>query len=180
MMMKHYQIVMKHGSILQFVDLNTTYRSGFPCMGTKFADVSNNKGLKRREWSKTAPPWRITKGGLCLEGLCTNNQCKAYNQSVVMPIGYKTFDMLIDSNETTTKCPICQTYVEPKTCAFSNCWWRYEGIKQNEMGQGKPPIKCSNDWQRADNAYHYFDEDKSGIVVWKQLIVEAVRNKSLN
>jgi ubiquitin C len=167
----------EHESILQLVDLNANHRSDFSFMGAKFADISNNKGLKRVEWSKTGPPWRTPQHGLCLEGLCTNTQCKAYNQCVIMPIGYKKFDILIDPDENTTKCPLCQKFIEPKTCAFNNCWWRYQGIKQDETGQGKPPMKCSSEWQQADNAYHYFDEYTSGIVIWKQLIVEAVKNK---
>lgn len=161
-------------SILQLVDLNTTDRGGFSLMGVKFVDLSNNTGLKRVDWSNRASPWRISKPGLCLEGICSNNQCEAHGQRVIMPIGYTVFDIVTDSNETTTKCPVCNKYVEPVTCGFNNCWWRYQGIKQDEIG--KPPRKCSSDWQQADNAYHYFDEYTSGIVSWRQLIVEAVEN----
>ncbi|CAF3851252.1 unnamed protein product, partial [Rotaria sp. Silwood1] len=164
-------------SILQLVNLNVTDRGYFPSMGGKFIDISNNKSIKRADWSETAPPWRKTRRGLCLEGLCRNNQCKAYKHHVVIPIGYKKFDIIIDSSETTTKCPLCKQYVEPITCGFNNCWWKYEGIKQDE--DGKPPIRCSSNWQQADNAYHYFDEHTSRIVLWKQLIIEAVKKRPL-
>lgn len=161
-------------AILQLVNLNANDRNDF-CMGVKFVEISNSNGLKRKNWSKTAPSWRRTRYGLCLEGLCTNKQCEAHNRRVIMPIGYMAFNITTDASETTTKCPSCKQYVEPITCGFNNCWWRYNGIKQNE--KGKSPIKCSGNWQQTDDAYHYFDEGASGIVVWKQLIIEAVKKR---
>ena len=50
-----------------------------------------------------------------------------------------------------------------------------EGMKQEKAGE--PPIKCSNDWQYVDNSYHYFDHETSGVVTWKQLIIEAVEKE---
>lgn len=164
----------KDESTLQLAKLNTR-TPGFSSMGMKFADLSYDKGLKKQPWSKTGPRWRIASPGLCLEGICTNKQCDAHNQRVVIPVGYEKFDMLLDTNDNTTICPVCEQYVEPQTCGFNNCWWRYQGIKQDEIG--KSPKKCSSDWQHADDAYHYFDQQISGMVMWKQLIVEAVKDK---
>lgn len=45
---------------------------------------------------------------------------------------------------------------------------------------GGAPIQCSNDWTYADDAYHYFDENKSGIIQWRKLILEAVKDKPTN
>ena len=163
------------GSILELVDLSINSRSGFAFTGTKFANVSNKEGLKRMTWATSAPRWRTTIHGLCLEGLCANKQCEAYQKQVIIPIGFRIFDILVDPSEMPTVCPICKNYVDPQTCSFNNCWWKYEGIKQDEIG--KPAKKCSSNWQYADNAYHYFDQEISGTVVWKRLIVEAVQNK---
>ncbi|CAF0983096.1 unnamed protein product [Rotaria sp. Silwood1] len=146
-------------------------------LGLRFMDVSNSQGLKRREWSRTAPRWRRTRCGLCLEGKCTNSRCEAYNQIVIIPIGYKKFDVLLDSDDTTTVCPICKNYVQPSSCAFNNCWWRFEGRKLEANSNGRPPKKCSSEWTQVDDAYHYFEELKSGTVTWMQLILEAVKNK---
>ncbi|CAF1206139.1 unnamed protein product [Rotaria sordida] len=148
-------------------------------MGSRFVNVGNGKGLTRIEWSTTAPRWRRTIPGLCLEGQCSNSECEAYDRSVIMCIGYRKFDILADADETTTVCPICKQFVEPKTCAFNNCWWRYEGIQQAEAGSSKPPKKCSNEWHKVDDAYHYFDEETSGTVTWKRLVVEAVKDKPM-
>ncbi|CAF4452468.1 unnamed protein product, partial [Rotaria sp. Silwood2] len=71
----------------------------------------------------------------------------------------KIFDLLGDVDPSTTKCPMCKQYVEPTTCGFSNCYWRWEGSKQLP---GQPPMRCSDDWKAADDAYHYFDQTLKG------------------
>ena len=146
-----------------------------PTFGIEFADVSNADGLKKVEWRNSAPAWRRTVPGLCLEGTCTNTSCEANGERVIMPIGYKKFDLISDVNESTTKCSICSKYVEPQTCSFNNCWWKWSGVKQ--VKKGEAPVPCSSDWKYADNAYHYFDDHKTGTVTWRQLVFDAVKNK---
>lgn len=148
-------------------------------LGARFVDVTNSKGLTRNEWSKTAPRWRTARRGLCLEGICTNATCDAYNHMVIMGIGYKKFDVLCDPDETTTVCPLCKQYVKPTICGFNNCWWRFEGKKEDSNDAGKPPKKCSCNWIETDDAYHYFNEKASGTVVWKQLIFDVVAKKPI-
>lgn len=143
--------------------------------GAEFVDTSNEAGLKKMEWSADAPAWRRAPPGLCLEGICSNSLCEANGKEVIIPIGYKKFDLVLDANASTTKCPSCSKYVEPKTCSFNNCWWKWSGIKQEAKGEA--PTPCSSDWKHADDAYHYFDQRESGAVVWRQLILEAVKNK---
>ncbi|CAF4688981.1 unnamed protein product, partial [Didymodactylos carnosus] len=91
---------------LQLVDLSVSGRGDLGFMGLEFLDVSNSTVLKQTQWSKTAPRWRVCPPGLCLEGTCTNHQCEAHNQRVIVPIGYKKFDILVGADETTTKCPL--------------------------------------------------------------------------
>jgi hypothetical protein len=150
----------------------------FTSFGTEFVDVSNQAGMKTIQWSKNgAPKWLEAGRGLCLEGTCLNSQCIANGKRVIMHIGYEKFDLVLDANESTTKCPMCLKYVDPDTCAFNNCWWNWSGIKQT--AKTKAPIKCSGDWKYADDAYHYFDKQESGTVMWKQLILEAVKDKPI-
>lgn len=164
-------------STLNAMWLGQVCRGDSSFKGSRFIDFSKEKGPKRIAFATTAPRWRRSIRGLCLEGKCTTPGCDANGQYVVMRIGYKMFDILGDSDDSTTVCPICKKYVEPETCAFNNCWWRYQGLKEAEPGSGKGPTKVSSSWIYADDAYHRFEEEENGIVRWKRLVVEAVKDK---
>ncbi|CAF3995941.1 unnamed protein product [Rotaria sp. Silwood1] len=94
-------------SLLELVDPNMKFRS---CnnTGNRFVDVCSTKGLKQAEWSRIAPRWRRAGHGLCFEGQCLNKECEAYRHTVIMPIGYQKFDILIDTDQETTICPLCK------------------------------------------------------------------------
>lgn len=141
-------------------------------LGVPFVDVSNNSGLQYIKFSQTAPRWRIVKPGLCLEGKCLNESCVAHKEQVFINIGYKQFNVLTDANAETSKCPVCSRYVEPSTCGFTNCLWRWWGIKKPE--KGLPPVEIPPcHWNEVDNEYVRFDEERSGTVTWQKLILEA-------
>ncbi|CAF3889705.1 unnamed protein product [Adineta steineri] len=159
-------------SVLELVDHTQRYRSLGGLIGLKFVDVSDNQALKRTAWSKTAPRWRRTRHGLSLEGLCKNKKCEAYNSTVIMPVGYKKVDMLDESLDEITKCPLCKGYVTAVTCGFNNCWWRYDGVQSCKDGPSK---RCSSDWREADDAYHRFNEYQDETVTWKKLTLEAAK-----
>ncbi|CAF3601955.1 unnamed protein product [Rotaria sp. Silwood1] len=162
-------------SEIQLHDLTKVTRN-LSNLGLRFIDPSDKNSYKRTPWATEAPRWRIAGRGLCLEGICNNPQCEANGKQVIMSIGYTTFDVVIDSDASTTKCPICNSYVDPITCGFNNCRWRYEG-KKKEQGNNKAPIKCSpSDWQLADDAYHYFDQQTNPSVTWITLKFEVVKN----
>ncbi|CAF1165393.1 unnamed protein product [Rotaria sordida] len=139
-------------------------------LGTTFVDLSKGNGLKRIEFSPTAPSWRIARPGICIEGKCSNQSCRAYKQMVVVNIGIREFNLLNESHKM-SKCPECSRYVEPITCAFNNCIWRWEGLLQS--GTDTEPREVSGDWKRADNAYHRFDENVNEAAVWRQLNLYA-------
>jgi hypothetical protein len=61
--------------------------------GFSFVDVSDSKGPKQIEWSDSAPKWRVCSRGMCFEGVCTNAQCKAYKQMVVISMGYISYQI---------------------------------------------------------------------------------------
>lgn len=166
--LQYYHI--EENSKIELHDLSDDYRD-LTSLGIKFVDVSNSKALERCAWSNKAPLWRMAPPGLCLEGICGNRDCDAFKQQVIIGIGYGKFDLVNDSDETTMQCPICEQYVEPKTCGFNNCWWRFEGKKSEH---GKAPKACKSDWQGADDAYHYFEDANNNMVNWRQLIIEAV------
>lgn len=147
-----------------------------PRFGTHFVDVTKEAGLKRIDWGKTAPDWLIAYPGLCLEGICKNKACDAVGKKVIMSMGYREFDIVKDTSKKTTVCPMCKSFVNPTTCAFNRCWWRYEGIKQVDESEAPEDVPPSS-WRHADNAYHYFDETESGIIQWRCLKLTARKDK---
>ena len=56
-----------------------------------FTDITQE--AKKYEWNKSAPDWRIAHKGLCLEGRCQNEQCKAFNKMVVINMGVTIFKL---------------------------------------------------------------------------------------
>jgi hypothetical protein len=115
-------------------------------------------------------PWRRTVPGICLEGICTNKIYVAYQHEVIIAIGFKKFDVLLDINAKTVGCPMCFSYVSIRKLAFNYCQWRWYGIKQ--LASLQPPNRCNKDWSQPDD-YSVFDDDIHGAVSWRQLVIEA-------
>jgi ubiquitin len=127
--------------------------------GYLFADVSSDKHLHVKQWSKTAPDWRIACNGLNLEGRCQNTACVAYNNMVIYKAGFGVTNVC----RVQCKCPICETQFVPTTCGFSKCDWLCDGLKSN----GTP---VSLVWKTAGDAYHYFDSD-GNMCDWEVLTI---------
>ena len=75
------------------------------------ADISNEKGLVRRNYGKNAPKWNTITKGLNVDGICKNEKCEAYNQEVDCPIGIGSFDLVRDADR--IKCPKCNNEIDP-------------------------------------------------------------------
>ncbi len=154
----------QHGSTLHLVI--RLLGGGYP--GAEFADISNPSGPSRRGWSSSAPEWRKASPGLCIEGVCENRGCPAYKHHVIMKQGFTRFDLIEDGHN--CMCPLqqCQEPVVPTTCAFNSCRWKWVGKKIDPRTR-RPVVVRSDDWKIADDAYHRFDEDTSGVVNWLHL-----------
>lgn len=79
--------------------------------------------------SEQQPRWREADAGLNLEGKCTNNGCVAFGEMVVMQMKFGSFDWKLDCIAGKTDCPCCQKFVQPITCGFINCKWKWTGAK---------------------------------------------------
>ena len=163
-------------SRLQWINLTELARN-FDRIGLKFIDVNDTAGLKRQPWSTKAPAWRRARHGLCFEGNCPTSSCKAYGKQVIMPIGYRKFDLAGDIGATTTICPLCKKYIQPTNCGFNNCWWKFVGRKPGKTDQ--PPAKIESQWKQVDDAYHSFDENSTAMVSWLTLELEVVKKSPL-
>jgi hypothetical protein len=139
--------------------------------GQTFVNLNNTSGIQRIPWSLSAPSWRRARPGICIEGRCHNGDCEASGELVIINLGITKFNFLDETNEEILKCPVCSKYVGPITCAFTSCYWRYEGRVQNDSNS--PPKAVIGEWKHADNAYHRFNETISGTVQWLRLVIEA-------
>jgi len=134
--------------------------------GLMFADVSSDKHLHVKQWSKTASDWRIACNGLNLEGRCLNSSCVAYNNMVIYKAGFGVTNVC----RVQCKCPICETKFAPTTCGFSKCEWLCDGLKTN----GSP---VSLVWKIAGDTYHCFDTD-GNMCDWEVLTIVCRRSKA--
>jgi len=166
----------QNGSIVHFV---LRLRGGGAPVET-FVDLSTGK-TERMQWSESAPTWRIARQGLNIEGRCTNSTCKAFNHLVIMGNGMGAFDLIMDQH--TCKCPICQNYVKPVTAAFSNCKYRWAGIKA-AANPGEAPKQCQQEeFKEVGDEYLRFDESSgsgNGVCDWLRLKIYTVKNVQLN
>ena len=135
--------------------------------GVNMADISNKRGLVEGNFSKNAPEWNIITTGLNVTGICKNDQCRACNNKVDCRIGLGTFDLVRDADR--IKCPICKEEMEPLTCCFSKCQYKFEGKKKSN----RKTEYVKSEWKRVEKDYEYYDPIKSGTVNWLMLIIET-------
>jgi len=134
--------------------------------GMNFVDITQESKAITQKWSNTAPDWRVASPGLCLEGKCTNKDCRAYNSWVVINRNMGTYDMARDQH--TNKCPMCSKYVETKKCAFNNCCYAYTGVMLQTNGE--PPKKVTmQDMIDVGDHYKLFDPKETGEATWLSL-----------
>lgn len=113
--------------------------------------------------------WRRIEPGICLEGICLNEECIAHQQQVIIPISFKKFNVLT-ANASIVKCPMCSNYVKISKIGFSHCQWRWHGIEQKMPCE--EPTSCMSDWSQADD-YSVFEHEIQGTSIWLSLVIEA-------
>jgi len=141
-------------------------RGGGASVGMNFVDITKKSKATVHQWSNSAPDWRVASQGLCLEGKCTNKDCEAYGQWVIINKKIGTYDMTREQH--TNKCPMCQKFVKTEKCAFNNCSYAYTGVMLQEDGQ--PPKKVTQqEMINVGNNYTLFDPEEAGIATWLSL-----------
>lgn len=152
--MNDYKI--KKGSKLYLVVKLRGGDNSFP-----FVNIENDDNYKESLFSNSAPDWRICKKGLNLEGVC---KCNGIKKQVIIPIGYGTFDFTFDLIQSV--CPICNQFVKPISCGFTDCIWKFNGIKVSKNGA---PLYCCSEYKKVGNLYGYFKSNENNISDWTQL-----------
>jgi len=134
---------------------------------------SNMEKSKTTEWSKSAPEWRRAQPGLCLEGPCTNKQCKAFKNLVICNMGMREFSLQVDSAD--VQCPLCKEHVVPVTSGFNNCRFYFFGLYTSATGG---PIRQESKPELIGDKYKRFDEftkdGKAATLPWDFLKIVAM------
>lgn len=146
---------------------NAKRRNEVECdFGGNFADITN--GGKEFQWNKNAPEWRIASKGFSLEGKCTNKDCRAYNNNVIINMGVPClFKLGLPTDDQQTKCPLCEKHVKAVNCGFNNCEFRYKALVETDEGLEKK----ESDWKEIKDVYYTFDESKS--LKYSSLVIEV-------
>ena len=113
------------------------------------------------------PAWRQPTPGLCLEGVCLNIECDAFESKVIINRGIGTFNVVTNSSS----CPLCSLPVQPTVCAFNRCSWRLVAAQQKSPDSPSMPI---NEWQNATEGYHRWPNSVNACSL---LTVETQGNK---
>jgi len=149
--------------------LDLCYRLCGGSMGMKFVDITQTSGATQKQWNSSAPEWRTAVPGLCLEGKCKNEACRAYDKWVIISKEMGTYDLIED--DYTNKCPICSQYVEVENCGFNRCNYSFSGAII--QGGGKPLKKVKKEGIEVGNYYLKFDHIQIGKVTWASLIIQT-------
>jgi hypothetical protein len=116
-----------------------------------------------------SPAWRRALPGLCLEGVCLNVDCEAFEHKVIINQGVGKFHVVTNSTVTTSKCPLCMNSVKPVVCAFYQCSWRLTGVKRDDSNKSSTSIPTT-EWENATHDYHRWEDY---LTSWFQLTVET-------
>lgn len=100
-------------------------------------------------------PWRLIRGGLNIEGLCEHPQCLAFNQMVIINLGFGEFDFARLILERKNRCPLCQRRIYPKKFALTKCRWWYV----NHYSTKEYPLNTVGD------TYHVHDLNCEYIII---------------
>ena len=137
--------------------------------------LSNLEDRDDIKFNKSAPKWRSAEPGLCLEGPCKNDKCRAFRKMVICNMGLCEFSLAIDGNR--VKCPICWNKVIAVTTAFNNCQFYFFGVYRVPTTDGGIVHKQSAP-QTVGDVYKRFDEWKtdgtSAVVAWEFLKIVTV------
>ena len=104
---------------------------------------SGMENLFRKEFADTAPPWRTIGQGTNLMARCTNKECEAVDEAVVVRLGKCCFDFEKDAD--LIACPRCYqpcTRSPDDTVLFVKCGWKFDGTLcdgERRSAEGRVP-----------------------------------------
>ena len=138
------------------------------CMN--FTDLSKQK-FQEFSISRTSPIYRIAQPGLNICGDCKCENCIAFNNEVIIPLGrINRFDLI--KERANLRCPSCRNLIEPKTVLFYLCKYKING-KNFENDK----VKSFEFYGEAANKYsfQYYDPMDNGKALIIELIIEILK-----
>ncbi|KAH0609056.1 uncharacterized protein H6S33_001284 [Morchella sextelata] len=128
-----------------------------------------SKDKLRLSWDYRAPAWRMAVPGISLIGICKTRACVAFDKEILIRWGPNNFNF--EEDEHLSVCPMCEAYVEPKNCGFSDIQWRVVGRRQ--IGS-EPEEDVNGDWNVAEaDGWSTFISDDSLLAMWSTLKLEV-------
>ncbi|KAA6367718.1 MAG: putative ring and ubiquitin domain containing protein [Streblomastix strix] len=128
----------------------------------QFVDVEKTDAMISRDFSSSAPDWRVACNGLSIEGKCENSKCPANRRMVIHQSNYGSFNL----EESDAKCPLCKTSIQAVKPGFCNCMWRMDYQKVNKSVMKMP-------WRKSGNKYTTYDETEAGTAEFVRLIIHT-------
>lgn len=114
-------------------------------------------------------------------GLCTNDECEAFNEIVKMAKDFGIFGIVVQAGS--CKRPICSMHVKPVTCSFNNCHYQWYGIKAGATAEDVPRECGAESFKTVRDEYHRFDKSEqfgNGLASWTQLTILTWELSSIN
>ena len=107
---------------------NAAYLEGYTI---QFNDVTK-KRVQQLKVTKTNKGcgYRYVTPGINLYGVCTCNNCKAFNKEVIEMI--KDTELDLTKRKGTMECPMCKSKIECQTVGFYKCYYNIYGLKYDE------------------------------------------------
>ena len=145
--------------------LNMSYSGGIDTV-----DVSKNI-TKECKGADSGPSYREGCNGLNIRSICKNSNCRAYNDTIYVKIGYVENWNLSEHIENQVLCPCCGGLVKPKNYYFYECNYQIDYVKE----EGEAYSRGSINGIAKDEKYKYFDEKESGNAIFVKLVFHVTK-----
>ena len=133
--------------------------------GINTVDISKNI-TNECEPALNGPSYREGCNGLCIQSICKNKNCVAYNDTIYVKIGYVQNWNLSEHLENQVLCPSCRKLVKPKNYYFMKCHYKIDYIKEIDDEYDSGTIEGN----ASDKKFKYFNEKESGNANFVKLI----------
>jgi len=126
---------------------------------------------KECKCADSGPSYREGCNGLNIRSICKNSNCRAYNDTIYVKIGYVENWNLSEHIENQVLCPCCGGLVKPKNYYFYECNYQIDYVKK----KGEEYYRDSIKGIAKDEKYTYFDEKESEMQFFVKLVFHVTK-----